>query len=719
MLRTGLLLSILTLPCVATPSNEIDVAAVDAVFARWNHPDTPGCALAIVRDGEIVYEKGYGVANFEYDVPITPNSVFRIGSTSKQITAACVLLLEFDGALSLDDDVRRYVPELPEYEHTITLRHLMHHTSGLKDYLGLMGEAGIRFDDSCSTEEALELLAEAEVDFAPGEKHIYSNSGYLLLAVVAARVSGRSTRELARERIFEPLGMEDTHFHDDHREIVRNRAVGYGRSRKHGWYRLLTNVDTVGDGGVFTTVRDFFLWDQNFYHRRVGGDALHEALHTRGVLNDGTKLDYACGLMLGRHRGLPIVQHGGGFVGYRAEMIRFPEQRFSVICFANVASFNPTARCFEVADICLRGEYPRHERIALELQDDLDRLREEAGFPGATFGFVLGDGSGQTLATGFRDLGGKRRMRPDDRMLTGGIGRTFVAACALELAAAGKLDLDDPISRWLGEREWFERLPLVPGATLRQLLSHRSGFPPHVFLAAFSEAVRQEPDRVWEPEELVARILDDRTPPGPGEGFAFLDLDYLLARLILEAATGRSWYELCREHFLEPYQLERTIPADSRKLPGLVPGFLNERNQFGVPSTTISRGELFVNPQFAWFGGGLASTGFSLARWAHLLYGGEVLPPELLAQMLDVRRTGTPPVGGEYGLGVMARDTTLGRGFGHSGWFPGYRSEMLYLPEHGLALGLQINTDDPARLRLRAEEVIEELAARIVEELGS
>ena len=189
MLRTGLLLSILALPGASAPATEIDAAAVDAVFAEWDRPDTPGCALAIVRNGEIVYEKGYGIANFEYDVPITPDSVFRIGSTSKQITAACVLLLEIDGALSLDDDVRRYVPELPEYEHTITLRHLMHHTSGLKDYLGLMGEAGIRFDDSCSTEEALELVVEAEVDFAPGEKHVYSNSGYLLLAVVAANPS--------------------------------------------------------------------------------------------------------------------------------------------------------------------------------------------------------------------------------------------------------------------------------------------------------------------------------------------------------------------------------------------------------------------------------------------------------------------------------------------------------------------------------------------------
>ncbi|NIM90127.1 MAG: serine hydrolase, partial [Candidatus Aminicenantes bacterium] len=284
---------------------------VDKLFAQWNRRDTPGCALAIIKHGKILYKSGYGMANLELDIPISSQTVFYIGSVSKQFVALCVAILEKQGQLSFDDDIREYVSELPEYEIPITIRHLIHHTSGLRDYLTLLDIAGLDFG-FFHQQDVLDLISrQKELNFDPGEEYLYSNSGYFLLGIVVERVSGQSLREFAEKNIFKPLRMKNSRFQDDYRMIIKNRAAGYFPASKDKYMNYLTTYDCVGAGGLYTSVEDLFLWDQNFYHRRVGGKDLIDKMHTRGKLNNGETLDYAYALVLSSYKGLNTVQHSG------------------------------------------------------------------------------------------------------------------------------------------------------------------------------------------------------------------------------------------------------------------------------------------------------------------------------------------------------------------------------------------------------------------------
>lgn len=337
---------------------------VDKLFAKWNKPDSPGCALGVIKNGQFIYKRGYGMANLEYNIPITSKTVFRIGSTSKQFTVMCIALIEEEGKLSLDDDIRKYIPEMPEYEKPIIIRHLLHHTSGIRDYLTLMELAGARNDDFYVDGEMVDLLArQKELNFKTGDEYLYSNSGYFLLSVIVKRVTGKSMRFYAEEKIFKPLGMKNTHFHDDHTMIVKNRASGYSPLKKKGFRIDMTTLDMIGDGGVFTCVDDLFLWDQNFYNNKLGKgrQELIDRILTLGVLNNGKKLDYALGLVVTDYKGLRMISHGGAFVGFRAEMIRFPEQRFSVIALANLGTINPSRLARRVADIYLADQFKGEE----------------------------------------------------------------------------------------------------------------------------------------------------------------------------------------------------------------------------------------------------------------------------------------------------------------------------------------------------------------------
>ena len=352
MLRDALIAALLLVAPVAAQSVQVDPEAIDALFAEWDRSDSPGCSLGVIHQGELVYSRGYGLASLEHGIANRPDSVFRIASTSKQVTAACLGLLAIDGKLSMDDEVRAHLPELPDYGAPLTLRHLVHHTSGLRDYLTLMSLAGR--GDGYSTEEALAAIyRQGATNFTPGTEHLYSNTGHLLMAEVVHRVSGLTLREFAEERFFAPLGMRHTRFLDDHTEVVPRLATGYSKSRSGAFHVDMTQLDMVGDGGLHTTVEDWLLWDRNAYEHTVGGEALHALLRERAVLESGEELEYAYGLGLSRFRGLPLESHGGAFVGYRAESLRFPEQRFSVVCFSNLASFEPGARCREVAELCL------------------------------------------------------------------------------------------------------------------------------------------------------------------------------------------------------------------------------------------------------------------------------------------------------------------------------------------------------------------------------
>jgi CubicO group peptidase (beta-lactamase class C family) len=345
-------------PRAFAASDPQETKKVDEVFADLAKPGSPGCALAVARDGKIVFEHGYGLANIEEDVAITPHTVFDIGSTSKQFTAASILLLEQQGKLSVDDDVRKYIPELPDYGHKITLLHLLNHTSGIRDYLALFELAGVHIDSVTTDEDALGVIVrQKNLNFEPGSEWLYSNSGFFLLSLVVKRVSGQSLADFAATNIFKPLGMTHTLYRDRHVSIVTGRALAYDPPKHGDGFTIdVSYFEQTGDGAVHTSVEDLLKWDENFYSGKVGGKNLPAALQEPGKLTNGKPLRYARGLFLEPYRGLQAVHHGGSWGGYRAQLLRFPEQHFSVACLCNLAGADPESRAFRVADIFLASK---------------------------------------------------------------------------------------------------------------------------------------------------------------------------------------------------------------------------------------------------------------------------------------------------------------------------------------------------------------------------
>jgi CubicO group peptidase (beta-lactamase class C family) len=330
----------------------------DTLFLKWNTNHTPGCLLAIIQDGDILYQQGYGLADLENTIPISPESVFYIASTSKQFTAASILLLAHKGRLSLDDDICLHIREMPLYNTAITIRHLIHHTSGLRDSLTLLDLAGINVTEAIyNNADLLKLVARQEnLNFPPGEQYKYCNAGYLLLAEIVARVSGKTLRQFAHDNIFAPLNMHHTHFDDHHREHIPNRVMSY-HPHDNGYKAYPKNFDIVGSGGLLTTSGDLALWDQNFYIPKIGDTNFINTLYTPGSLNSGESLTYAFGLQVGDYKGLRVIHHAGGMLGFRTNLYRFPNQNFSVICLSNSADIDASQICCRVADLYLADQF--------------------------------------------------------------------------------------------------------------------------------------------------------------------------------------------------------------------------------------------------------------------------------------------------------------------------------------------------------------------------
>ncbi|RJG08425.1 serine hydrolase [Massilia cavernae] len=330
---------------------------VDGLFAKWNKPGMPGCVVAVIRDGRVLFRKGYGMADIERGAPMSPATVLNVGSMSKQFTAFAIHLLAQEGKLSLDDDVRKHLPDVPNFGKTITIRHLLQHTSGLRDEINLMILGGWRIDDVITQDDVLSIIQRQRVlNFSPGQEHLYSNTGYTLLAAVVQRVAGKPLAAFAKERIFDPLGMKHTFFQQDYGTLVPGRALSY-QPAHHGIYKYIAvGASTAGPGGLMTTVEDLALWDRNFYDARVGGTELIAQIQATGVLNSGKPINYASGLFVETYRGTKLVEHSGGIGGYRAQLSRFPEQRFSVAVLANSADINPSIMARRIADIYLDRE---------------------------------------------------------------------------------------------------------------------------------------------------------------------------------------------------------------------------------------------------------------------------------------------------------------------------------------------------------------------------
>jgi CubicO group peptidase (beta-lactamase class C family) len=315
----------------------------DRIFAEWDREGSPGCAVGVYRRGELLMSRGYGEANLDWGIPLDDRTVVYSGSVSKQFTAATAALLHLRGDLDLDADVRSLIPELPPYDPTVTIRHLVHHTSGVRDIYGLISLSGGRVADAWTDQEYLELIAaQRELNFPAGSEYSYSNGAYFLLTTAIERASGKRLDDLARELIFEPLGMDDTHFHQDGTRLVPRRAMSYGGDHESGFRQTyLGNFDKSGAGGLYTTIQDLAAWDRNFETGEVGGAGFLELMLTPGVLTSGETLSYAFGLALGEADGRRTVGHGGSFMGFRADYVRYPEEGISAAALCNLGSIDP------------------------------------------------------------------------------------------------------------------------------------------------------------------------------------------------------------------------------------------------------------------------------------------------------------------------------------------------------------------------------------------
>ena len=347
-----------------------------------------------------------------------------------------------------------------------------------------------------------------------------------------------------------------------------------------------------------------------------------------------------------------------------------------------------------------------------ELQLKLDEWHKAGKFPGATFGVVMADGESFGLAVGYSDRDAKIPMKPTDRMPAGSTGKTFAAAMAMQLIKDGRISLDDKIEKYLGKETWFARLPNAKDVTIRQLMNHTSGIVRYEFKKEFTDFLTANPYKVWTPEDRLAYLFDEKPPFEAGKGWDYSDTNYIVLGMIMERVTGKKFYDEAYKRFIKKFKLNDTIAQEGPELKGVVQGYAGANNPFGGKDKMIENGKFIVNPQLEWTGGGWASTGEDLARWAKLMYEGKAFDPSLVPVMLE----GVPAKLGrdvKYGLGVIIRPTQAGTAYGHSGFFPGYMTDMMYFPEQKIAVAVQVNTSVPQDLGKPLGRVLVEAAALI------
>lgn len=325
-------------------------AQVDKLFRAWDTNGSPGAAVAVLYRGAVLHHEGYGMANLEHGIPITSTSVFDVASVSKQFCAFAIALLVDEGRIALDDDIRTHMPELPDFGHTITLRHLLHHTSGLRDWPGMLAMAGRNMEDVISMEEITAFIKhQRTLNFVPGTQYSYSNTGYTILALLIERLSGQSFRTFTEERIFAPLDMTRTHFQDDHEEIIPGRVVSY--TLQFGEIQRIGNgLMALGSSSLHTTTEDLLKWVRNFEDQKIGSPAVHAMMNSQGQLNDGAEIPYGFGLVRGTYRGVNTISHSGGWAGFRTVILRIPDHEFTAIVLSNSAIMNAPAMAQRVAE---------------------------------------------------------------------------------------------------------------------------------------------------------------------------------------------------------------------------------------------------------------------------------------------------------------------------------------------------------------------------------
>lgn len=349
-----------------------------------------------------------------------------------------------------------------------------------------------------------------------------------------------------------------------------------------------------------------------------------------------------------------------------------------------------------------------------KLQTQIDEWHKNGKFAGATLGVCLADGKCFSLATGFSDLENKQKMKPGDLMLAGSVGKTYAAAVALQFVKEGKINLDDKIEKYLGNEKWFARLPNAKDITVRQLMNHTSGLIRYEFKDQFTKDLTANPEKTWKPEELLAYLFDEKAPFEAGKGWDYSDTNYIALGMIIEKVTGKKYYTEATNRVLKPLKLRNTKPQDKREIKGLIQGYAGDDNPFGGKDRVLENGRFIINPQFEWTGGGMVSNSEDLARWAKFMYEGKAFDASLLPEMLD--GVSAPMLGKEtkYGLGVIIRPTRAGLTYGHSGFFPGYMTDMMYFPDKKISVAVQVNSSVPQNLKKPLGRVLVELAEEII-----
>ena len=346
-------------------------AEVHELVSAWNHAASPGLAVAVLREGDVLLREGFGSANLEYGIPISTNTVFQAASLSKQFTAFSIALLGAQGMLSLDDELRDHLPSVPDFGEPITIRQTIHHMSGLRDQWELLLFAGWRSEDVVTQDHVLGLVERQKaLNFAPGSEYRYTNTGYTLLPEIVRQVTGQSFAQWTAINIFRPLGMKSSQFRDDHLAVIPNRAYSYFEKEDGTYGKAMAPGSTVGATNLFTTVEDLVTWCLNFEQGVVGSESLLAQVQTPGRLNDGSEIRYAFGLLVGSYRGLRTIAHGGGQAGFRAYLLRIPEKRFAVVVMANLQSIPAGRIAYRIADIYLRGEWDEPQTASNETDED-------------------------------------------------------------------------------------------------------------------------------------------------------------------------------------------------------------------------------------------------------------------------------------------------------------------------------------------------------------
>lgn len=371
--------------------------------------------------------------------------------------------------------------------------------------------------------------------------------------------------------------------------------------------------------------------------------------------------------------------------------------------------FSPISHCFVLIVVLTMGAFAQPSKLQSELQTKLDEWHKAGKFPGATLGVVLANGESFGLAVGYSDRAAKTPMKADDRMLAGSTGKMFAAAVVFQLVADGRLNFDDKIEKYLGKEPWFTRLPNAKDVTVRMLLNHTSGLVRYEFKKEFTDFLTANPMKVWTPEERLAYLFDEKPPFEAGKGWDYSDTNYIVLGMIIERITGKKFYDEARKRFIKRHKLGGTIAQEGPVIKGVIQGYAGASNPFGGKDEMIANGKFVVNPQLEWTGGGWASTSQDLARWAKMYFEGKAFDAALLPQILD----GVPAKLGpnvKYGLCVMIRPTSAGTSYGHSGFFPGYLTDVMYFPDKKIAIAVQVNTSVGQSLGKPLGRVLAEIA---------